>query len=231
MCEENEGPYYAPIKEMLGHAQRRDGWSPASYLCPLIKDPIAVFSAAWLASRFQTRNIVMIRHPAAFAGSLKEKRWTHPFSDFLRQPLLMEHHLRPFADDIASFARDERDVVDQAALLWNVIHSMILQYRDRFPGWLYVRHEDLSREPMEGFQFLFSQLGLSLSAETEQAIRMHSFPQAETFSQAPSAADDVTRNSLANIDTWRTRLTASEISRLRSQVCDISREFYSDEEW
>ena len=223
VCAENEERYRKPIAKMLRAARRRSvPWYRTSRTRPLIKDPLAVFSAAWLASRFETRNVVLIRHPAAFAGSLKENNWTHPFSHFLRQPLLMKHHLQPFADEILSFASGERDIVDQAALLWNVIHSTILTYQDTFPGWIYVRHEDLSRNPMEGFRFVFDRLELELCEASRQAIVAHS------FAQAPTA---LKRNSLANIDTWKRRLTGAEIERLKSQVWDISRRFYSDQEW
>jgi len=224
VCEENEAPYLQPIAEMLQTAQRDGSEAEQGSLDrrPLIKDPIAVFSAAWLASRFGTRNVVMIRHPAAFAGSLKEKGWTHPFAHFLQQPLLMREHLEPFAREILRFAREERDVVDQAALLWKVIYATILRYRERHPDWIYLRHEDLSRDPVEGFRVVFDKVGLEFSAETERAIVTHSFA---------SAAAGLRRDSRANVNTWKQRLTGPEIERVRTAVADISGEFYADREW
>lgn len=74
---------------------------------PLLKDPIAVFSAEWLQSRFNMDVVVLIRHPAAFAGSIKVKNWTYPFAHFLEQPLLMKDYLHPFERDIQKFARQE----------------------------------------------------------------------------------------------------------------------------
>jgi Sulfotransferase family len=224
VCEENEEPYLEPLRKMLDGARRGapDAAQRTSHRRPLIKDPIAVFSAAWLASRFETRNVVMIRHPAAFAGSLKEKGWTHPFAHFLLQPLLMRDHLGTFAADILRFAREERDIVDQAALLWNVIHSMILRYRKHHPEWIYVRHEDLSRDPVDGFRVLFDKVGLELSAETERAIMTHSFAM---------TASGLQRDSLASIDTWKKRLTGAEIERVRARVSALASHFYSDQEW
>ena len=189
---------------------------------PLIKDPIAVFSAPWLARRFETRNVVLIRHPAAFAGSLKERGWTHPFAHFLLQPLLMRDHLEPFAGDILRFAREERDVVDQAALLWKVIYATISRYRERHPDWIYLRHEDLSKDPVEGFRVLFEKVGLEFSAATERAIVTHSFARTDA---------GLRRDSRANIDTWKQRLTGPEIERVRAAVADVSGEFYADREW
>jgi hypothetical protein len=224
VCEENEAPYLAPIARMLDTA-RRDGPGAGSgprHRRPLIKDPIAVFSAPWLARRFETRNVVLIRHPAAFAGSLKERGWTHPFAHFLLQPLLMRDQLEPFAGDILRFAREERDVVDQAALLWKVIYATILRYRERHPDWIYLRHEDLSKDPVEGFHAVFDQVGLEFSAETERAIVTHSFAR---------TAAGLRRDSRANIDTWKQRLTGAEIERVRAAVAGVSGEFYADREW
>ena len=191
---------------------------------PLLKDPIAVLSAEWLASRFNTENLVMIRHPAAFAGSLKEQHWTHPFSHFMHQPLLMKRHLQPFEREIAHFAAEEHDIVDQAALLWNVIHYMILKYQKVHADWLYIRHEDLSRNPLEGFRSVFNRLDLEFSERTAEAIRAHCFARG-------SEAGGLRRDSLANITAWRERLTSAEIGRLKSQVREISKHFYSDDEW
>jgi hypothetical protein len=42
---------------------------------PLMKDPIAFFSAEWLARTFGMDVVVLVRHPAALAGSLKRLDW------------------------------------------------------------------------------------------------------------------------------------------------------------
>ena len=73
---------------------------------PLLKDPIAIFSVDWLASKFDMDVLVLIRHPAAFAGSLKVNNWTHPFSHFLDQFLLMRDHLYPFEEEIRKWAEE-----------------------------------------------------------------------------------------------------------------------------
>ena len=74
---------------------------------PLMKDPIALFSAEWLADTFDMRVLVMIRHPASFATSIRRRGWRHRFADFLEQPLLMRDLLAPYADEIRA-ASDQR---------------------------------------------------------------------------------------------------------------------------
>jgi hypothetical protein len=70
--------------------------------------------------------VVMVRHPAAVASSYKRLNWTHPFSHFLVQPLLMSKYLSPFEREISDFARLEHDIIEQAAFLWKLVHIYFL---------------------------------------------------------------------------------------------------------
>lgn len=251
--DQNEADYYKPIKNTIefrydfinslkssrcpedyaGLAKKyaQSHWYRWSRVRPLLKDPIALFSAEWLSSRFNMDTVVLIRHPNAFAGSLKAKNWTHPFSHFLKQPLLMNEHLQPFKEEIEEFANNEKDIIDQAALLWNLIHYMILKYRQDNPNWIYVRHEDLSKDPVTSFSSLFENLKLDFSDHVAKSIESYSFTQASANIQPKHKLHDLNRDSLANIYTWKQRLTSSEIKRLKSKVQKISQEFYSDDEW
>ena len=122
----NRGKIVRVIKEYLRFFKYR-----FSDVRPLLKDPIALFSAEWLASRFDMDVVILIRHPAAFAGSLKVKNWTYQFAHFLEQPLLMKDHLYEFEADIRNFVEEEQDILDQAALLWKLIHHMITKYEEK----------------------------------------------------------------------------------------------------
>lgn len=48
----------------------------------LIKDPLAYFSSKWFAKSYDMDVLILIRHPAAFAASLKQQGWYFPFSHF-----------------------------------------------------------------------------------------------------------------------------------------------------
>ncbi|OLE10255.1 MAG: hypothetical protein AUI36_41065 [Cyanobacteria bacterium 13_1_40CM_2_61_4] len=250
ICDENEGPYIRPIRDMLDFryhplAGTRSIRSPrdvavsgydwyrflryrARRARPLVKDPIAVFSAGWLADRFGTQVVVLIRHPAAFAGSLKRYGWTHPFEHFVAQPLLLRDLLDPYADAINEYARAPRDVVDQAILLWNLIHHVVLKYRTSRPDWSFFRHEDLSREPVAQFQEMFHQLGLTLS---EAAITEISKSTAASNPIEASDAGSLKRDSRSSIATWGSRLTPEEIARVRAGVEPLASHFYSESDW
>jgi len=239
---ENESIFYEHIEHMIGFSDNFIGEVKTgrclndvvrllylSYVRPLVKDPIAVFSAEWLASAFDMDVIVLIRHPAAFASSLKRKNWTHPFSHFLEQPLLMKDHLHPFEAEIKEYAEKEHGIIDQATLLWRFIHHMIIKYQKNHNDWVFIRHEDLSRDPLRGFENLFNKLNLRFSEHVREVIKEHS--DAANPSEPPEGGDSLKRDSQSNIWNWKSRLTTSEIEKIRTQVEDISSVFYSDEDW
>ncbi len=196
---------------------------------PIVKDPIAFFSAEWFAQRFQAKVLILIRHPAAFVDSLKRANWTFPFDHFLQQSRLMDQMLSGFSQDIQTYANQPPDIIDQGILLWRIFHTTITHYQRQHPEWFFVRHEDLSRSPMTAFQNLFQQLDLPFTQAVQTAI--------ETYTSSERSASDVVsyhrlhRDSRANIWAWRSHLSASEIGRIQDGVSDISCHFYSEQDW
>jgi sulfotransferase family protein len=195
---------------------------------PLLKDPIAVFSSEWLASRFGAQVVVLIRHPAAFASSLVRLGWRHNFGSFVDQPLLLRDHLDPFAEEIRDFTAHERDSLDQAVLLWRLIYATVTTFRERHPEWTFLRHEDLSLEPVPGFESLFATLEVKFDARIRRRIAEHS---GEENPDELRRSHDVRLNSRANVDAWRRRLSADQIERIRAGTADVAPAFYGDEDW
>jgi hypothetical protein len=197
---------------------------------PLLKDPMALLSAEWLADRYGTQTIVLIRHPAAFASSLKRLNWHFPFADFLSQTRLMEDHLEPFRDAIEQFTCRPPGIVEQSILLWRILHATILRYRLQHPEWSFVRHEDISSRPIEEFRRLFKSLGLSFTTRITRTIMEYS------NSDNPVEARDgvvhqLKRDSRGNIWNWTQRLSRDEIHRIRDGTEDVAQHFYSASDW
>ena len=133
-----------------------------------MKDPFAVFSTPWFAKRLNCKVVITVRHPAAFASSLKRLNWPFDFQDLLDQPLLMRDHLEPYRDEMQSIQPD--DVIGQAALLWKLIYRSVHTARERNPDFIVVRHEDLSRDPVAGYRDLYQSLGLEFTPRVEKII-------------------------------------------------------------
>ena len=191
----------------------------------LIKDPFAVFSLPWFIERLGCRVVVTVRHPAAFASSLKRLTWPFDFRDLLDQPLLMRDHLEPFRADMERIQPD--DVIGQSAFLWRMAYRVVHATRERFPSVIVVRHEDLSRDPLAEYARVFESLGLAYTAKVQETIRTSSSSEnpAELSRQKVHA---VKLDSRANLDNWKKRLTGDEISRIRSMTEDVAHLYYPD---
>jgi hypothetical protein len=190
---------------------------------PLIKDPLAIFSAEWLASRFDMQIVVLIRHPAAFAGSLKAKNWRHPFEHFLQQPLLMQR-LASFRPEIEKFAHDEQDIIEQACLLWKIMYSVVREYKSTHPDWIFLRHEDISLSPVAEFEKLYLSLGLTFTSGVRRVIEAHS-------SGDEGSSSIIKRDSAANIFFWKKRLSQPELSLIKSRTGELASYYYDGSDW
>src|SRR5918997_6336868 len=111
----------------------------------IVKDPIAALSSDWLARNFGLEVVILVRHPAAFAASLKRLNWRHPFEHFLGQEVLMQRHLEPYRAEIES--RPE-NIAEQAAIIWKCIYGVLFAYLDSNANWVVRKHEDLSSNPV-----------------------------------------------------------------------------------
>ena len=251
VTEENEAAYYGSIKQTLDYKYHlwqelisvKSTWQLRRCLRDyfgfkvakkkgkrqLFKDPIAFFSAEWLAKRFGFQVVVLIRHPAAFAGSIMRLNWLHPFGDFLKQPALVKGPLKTYKSQIEDFARNPRDIIDQSILLWNLFYSRVLQYKNLHPNWIFMRHEDISLDPIPKFKFLFEKLDLEFTGEIEDYIRDHS--DSSNPKESPQGETILKMNSKLNVYNWKKKLDPEEIKRIKRGVKEVASHFYSQSEW
>jgi hypothetical protein len=250
LCAENGAAYVSPMADTLAFRYRpaaelrrlrgpkdaarmaRDWGRFAGHrragAAALVKDPIALFSSEWLADTFDMRVVVMIRHPASFATSVRRRSWRHRFADFLDQPLLMRDFLEPYAGEIRAASERQPDLLDEAILLWNVLYGSVARIQERRPDWLYVRQEDLARDPVERFGEIYAQLGLAWSDSVERRVL-------DTSGAANPAdtdrVDSIRRNSAAHVTAWKAHISAAEIDRVRRGTEPLASRWYGDHEW
>jgi len=250
ICEDNETDYLPGFKELLEFdyhlldeirsiKSRRDflrmGRDFAIFYNGLMrgqrvlmKDPFAVFSMDWYAKRLNCKVVVAIRHPAAFVSSLKRLNWPFDFQDLLDQPLLMRDFLEPYRGQMESAKTD--DVIGQSALLWNLIYRSVHATFQRNQGFIAVRHEDLSRDPVNGFRNLYDSLGLDFTRRVEKTI-LNSSSSDNPAEPSRKNIYSVKLDSRANIDNWKKRLTEDEIKRIREMTEEVCQLFYPELEW
>jgi hypothetical protein len=194
----------------------------------LIKDPFAVFSAPWFAERLGCSVVITVRHPGAFASSLKRLGWSFDFRDLLAQPLLMRDHLEE--DRAEMGAMQPNDIVGQAALLWRMIYRVVHRLRAAHPEFILVRHEDLSRDPVAGYKKLYEELGLEFTPAVEKAVLNSSNPE-NPVEVSKENVHSVKLDSRANMRNWKRRLSAEEIFRIQKLTGGVSDLYYPDDDW
>ena len=194
----------------------------------LLKDPFAVFSTPWFMQKLNCRVVITVRHPAGFASSLKRLNWPFDFHDLLGQPMLMRDHLERDRTDME--AMQPGDILGQSALLWRMIYRSVHAARNLVPGLMIVRHEDLSLDPVAGYKSLYESLGLNFTGQVRDTI-LNSSSSENPAELSRKKVHSVKLDSRANLDNWKKRLSADEITRIRRLTGDVSPLFYSDTEW
>jgi hypothetical protein len=195
---------------------------------PLMKDPIALLSAEWLGDAFDMDVVVLIRHPAAFAASLKRLGWNHSFATFFDENGSLPEVVRPYEAEIREQAHTPGDSLAQAAVLWRLLYGAVDGYRERRPGWTFLRHEDASLEPVATFELLYERLGLELTPAARAEIEQSSAADNPSELPTPHA---VALDSAASLGRWRDQLTADEVATLRERTRDVWPRFYADSDW
>jgi len=203
---------------LLGRVQRRG---------LLIRDPFAVFSINWFARRLGCQVVVIVRHPLAVVASVKRLGLTFDFRNLLDQPSQMHERLEHFRPDIETM--DSPDVVDHASLLWRIVYQSVAADAARDSSLCLVRHEDLSREPLQEYARLYELLGLSFNEKAKRIIEQH------TSGANPKEGSlrnpfKVRLDSRANLINWRHRLDDEEIDRVLRTTRPVADKFYPDEE-
>lgn len=215
---------------------------------PLLKDPFAAFSIPWFIERLGCRVVVTVRHPAAFASSLKRLNWPFDFGDLLAQPQLMRDWLEPFRAsmqaqlDRASLSEQGPHPSDEssallisASLLWQMIYQTVDRLRQRYPDLIVVRQEDLARDPIAGYQMLYQHLGLEFTDRARQTILTSSSSDNPKEGRAGSfgrqAIYSVNLDSRATLESWKRRLTPEEIRLVRDLIEATAKRYYPEITW
>jgi len=197
-------------------------------IIPLIKDPIALTAAEWIYHKWNSKNVILIRHPAAFVSSLIRLNWRFNFENFTKQPDLIDRFLGPYRSQINN---PPKDFISEASLIWTCITKIIIEYQKLYPNWLYIRHEDLSYDPIKEYELLFEKLKLQFSNEVKKVIHSSS-----NFSNPSEVANSkvvhqLQRNSRDNIKNWKKRLNNKDINKVRDLTEHLSQSFYSEKDW
>jgi len=194
----------------------------------LMKDPIAFFATEWLAETYDMCVIVLLRHPAAFINSIKALDYHFDFTSLAEQDSLMARIPGPFRKRIDEHCTRAPTLLETGITQWLIFYHFFLEYQHRHPQWIFLRHEDLCRQPRKEFQRLFRHAELDFTPKIGRFIDDH------TAGSNPVRTNDhrdIKRDSKGTLMKWRESLCEEEVAYIRELVEPFSRAHYSDDEW
>jgi hypothetical protein len=139
----------------------------------------------------------------------------------------MNGPLALYAERIAAFAALERDIGDQAGLLWRVLVHAVLGLRDRHPDWLFIRYKDLTRDPEAGFRTICGHVGLPFSREVQREIEDTTSTKNPTDATSARPRSHFLRDTAAIVDRWKRELSSEEVDRTRAWTEPTASVFYT----
>lgn len=209
----------------------------------LVKDPHLFLAAEYLHREFGMACVVMIRHPAAVVASYKRLSWHADLRPFAQLPPLVKRHLV----QMHPFDSADLSTVKRAAIHWLWCNKVLLDYRRRNPGMIFVRHEDIALDPVPGFRCLYEQLNLPFTKRVERQIRRHTSPDNKAAPQNVKPGESnpaqlaawargswkgvVKRDSRKAVSIWKNELSAEEQDTVHRITGEICHEWYGDDEW
>ena len=189
--------------------ERKDFVSPRR-VC--IKDPIAFFSAEWLAETYDAQVIVLVRHPCGVAGSYLSLDWDSDLPGAIRHPVTGRHSY--LNADVERRNSEPPDRLRDLILQWKLFTAHTLELKARHPDWLFVLHDELCIDPAVYFERIFTELGLSLTPAIENKIRQESTGSDPQGGHQHSHV----RDSRAVVDAWKKKIPEGVASRVLSET-------------
>ena len=190
----------------------------------ILVEPLGLLSSDWFSKTYKCKMIIIIRHPAAIISSLKLNNINYNLNGsdslFVQDEFAKNNKKLPKSDDI----------IGQCILMWKILYSYVQKLKKNNKNWIFVKHEDLSIDPMKEFQLLFKKLGLPFRNTTINKINKLCSTENSNY-LLPGEKDKNKRNSKKLIYRWHEILSKDEVTRIREEVSLISDYWYDQQSW
>ncbi|NET01097.1 MAG: hypothetical protein F6K61_11100 [Sphaerospermopsis sp. SIO1G1] len=197
-----------------------------------LKDPIAFFSCEQIYKLISSQNIILIRHPAAFCNSMLRNSWSFDPNLLIKQNFFTNLVVAVYQDRakyLSKFPKNEK-ILEKSILLWNIVHTMILDFQTKYPDWIFLKHEDLCINPCIQFQLLFEKLNIEYTLITEKKILASSNSSNPT--DIPSGViHNINRDSKKLVDLWKNKLSSQQVELIYRETQQVSHHLYSNDQW
>jgi hypothetical protein len=196
--------------------EERSSFTSANRLS--IKDPIAFYSAEWLAKAYGTRVVMMVRHPGGVVSSFLSLGWE------AETRYIVDHRLPlsggKFDDEIAAWRRNRDDKVGAAILQWKLFTQATLDYQKLHPDWFFALHDQLCVEPVAVFRKMFKAIDLPFTPEIEARI-LADTGASNVVDPSQHTQHNLQRESASLKDSWKKRLDQPVIDRILEETSDL----------
>ncbi|RPI71201.1 MAG: hypothetical protein EHM45_23905 [Desulfobacteraceae bacterium] len=193
----------------------------------LIKDPTAAFLSQYLCNHYHCRVLILVRHPGAFAMSLKRLGWGWHFKHFLDQTALIEDHLKEL---VPLMIKKNDSMAYQAGVLWLCIYTVLHDFYQADGNWKIVKHEDLSSNPLKEFRDVFQWLGLTYDQRVVKRIVQLTGSE-NRVEASNNKVHDLYRDSKKLVHYWKKTLSEEERTVLRNITEPLAGKYYDDASW
>jgi hypothetical protein len=194
----------------------------------MLDDPFAIFSTGWLVQQMGVEAVVLVRDPVSFVGSWRALNWRIHFHELLEQPALVRDHLGPYVDRMRALVGSP-DWLARTCLLWEATYDVVDRAFRQIPGVHVIGYESLVQDPMGGFADLYRRFGLTWSDEAAGRVREATTEKAGADKKFQwSLRGGISRTAYrpqgaaTALSTYRTRLSADEVARVRELTADVA---------
>jgi len=191
----------------------------------VLKDPTCKLTVEYLYHQFGARPVIVARHPASLAASLKRVGWWPEIRDFREQPELVEDF---FYDEPDFLNQSWPSPLHEAMAHWRATYKILLAQADRHDDWILLTHEEMSAEPLSVFRQLYEEFGLTWSPRIERRIRSMT-GGSNTTEASGNQAMDLQRDSASIFRHRRDSLSITERRKIFDIVGDVALRMYSRE--
>lgn len=191
----------------------------------VLKDPVGKLTAEFLYREFGVRPVIVVRHPASLAASLKRVEWWPEMKDFHQEPELLEDYFR---DEEAFLGTEWPSRLHEAMAHWRATHKALLSQAATYDDWLVLTHEELSERPVETFGQLYERLDLRWTSSIERNIRALT-GGSNTVEARDNRVMDLSRDSASIFELRRDSLDPTERREIYDIVGDVALKLYSRE--
>lgn len=193
----------------------------------VIKDANACFMAEFMDAHFQTKTMVIMRHPVATIASYKRLGWHYDLSNLKEQPALMHDFLEPI---IGKVNPQKVSPIEAWAYLWLCVYTVLTLCSERDSRMMLITHDQLSQEPMITLQAVYEYLGLAYTPAVEAGVERHTNGTNPTEPRN-NAIHDLYRNSAQVNSQWKSILNAKEVATIRKITEPLAHFYFDERSW